>query len=64
MKTLKNFFRSENNQKTMNHFSDVLDHHALLMVKGGTEPDEDLWPPIDEDDLDEGDDESGSETQP
>lgn len=52
MKTLKNFFRSETSEKSMNHFSNALNTHALLMVKGGGEFDIDLWPPTDIDDDD------------
>ena len=52
MKTLKNLFRNEDNEKSMNNFSNALDFSALLMIKGGGVPDDDLWPPIDEDEED------------
>lgn len=45
MKTLKNLFRNETSEKSMNNFSNTLNIHALLMIKGGGDPDEDLWPP-------------------
>ena len=63
MKTLKNLFQNENNQKSMNHFSNALDYNSLLMIKGGTEPDDDLWPPFLDEDDDDGGDDSGDETQ-
>jgi len=63
MKTLKNLFQNQTNQKSINHFSNPLNANALIMIKGGGVPDEDLWPPIDEDDLDDGGDDSGAETQ-
>jgi len=60
MKTLKNLFQNQNNQKTINHFSNPLNTNALIMIKGGGVPDDDFWPPfIDDDD----DDDSGDETQ-
>jgi hypothetical protein len=52
MKTLRNLFQSnQNNQKSIDQFSNPLNANALIMIKGGGVPDEDLWPPIDEDDL-------------
>jgi hypothetical protein len=52
MKTLKNLFQSnQNNQKSIDQFSNPLNANALIMIKGGGDPDVDLWPPIDEDDL-------------
>jgi len=62
MKTLKNLFRNQNSEKSINHFSNSLPVSALLMIKGGTEPDEDLWPPIDEDDIEDEDDSGSSDT--
>ena len=47
MKTLKNIFESKNTNKTMNNFSEILDFNAMLMIKGGDDPDNDgdIWPP-------------------
>jgi hypothetical protein len=53
MKTLKNLFRNEASEKSINNFSNALNFNALLMIKGGGDPDVDLWPPIDEDDDDD-----------
>ncbi|GEM_PF-1745052 len=53
MKTLKNLFRNEDNEKSMNNFSNALDFSALLMIKGGGVPDDDYWPPIEEDEEDD-----------
>ncbi|MFP4025795.1 MAG: hypothetical protein ACLFVR_14825 [Thiohalospira sp.] len=55
MKTLKNLFRNENNEKSISNFSNALNFNTLLMIKGGTEPDMDLWPPTDFDDDDDDD---------
>lgn len=49
MKTLKNLFQNKISEKSINNFSNPLNINALLMIKGGGVPDEDLWPPIDED---------------
>ena len=62
MKTLKNLFRNQNSEKSINSFSNSLSNSALLMIKGGTEPDEDLWPPIDEGDIIDEDDSDSSDT--
>jgi len=63
MKTLKNLFHKENNQKSINHFSNPLNTNALIMIKGGGVPDDDLWPPFLDEDDDDGGDDSGDETQ-
>ncbi|MEA2107548.1 MAG: hypothetical protein U9P82_12665 [Bacteroidota bacterium] len=63
MKTLKNLFQSnQNNQKSINQFSNPLNATALIMIKGGGVPDDDLWPPLIDDD-DDDDDDSGDGTQ-
>jgi hypothetical protein len=51
MKTLKNTFGNKENKKSINSFSDLLDINAMLLIKGGEgDPDDDLWPPTDDDD--------------
>jgi len=57
MKTLKNLFQSnQTNQKSIDQFSNPLNANALIMIKGGGDPDVDLWPPF----IDDDDDDSGS----
>lgn len=45
MKTLKNIFGIEETKKSMNNFFNSLDINAMIMIKGGGEDDDDLWPP-------------------
>ncbi len=44
MKTLKNFFGTQETKKTINNFSNILNIESMLMIKGG-ENDEEGWPP-------------------
>ncbi len=45
MKTLKNIFGIKETKKSMNNFLNSLDTNAMIIIKGGDEQDEDLWPP-------------------
>jgi len=50
MKTLKNTFGTKRNKKSLNNFSESLNINAMGLIRGGdgTPQDDDLWPPIDD----------------
>ncbi len=45
MKTLKNFFGTQETKKTINNFSNTLNIESMLMIKGGENADDEGWPP-------------------
>ncbi len=50
MRTLKNTFGNKQNRKSINNFTDTLDINTMILIKGGEgDPDDDLWPPTDDD---------------